>query len=52
MTDQSTPVPSPPYPSAATQHGQSYLPGMGHDWLLPLYDPSRERWAWPPPTGD
>ncbi len=39
MTDQSTPVPPPPYPSAATQHGQSYLPGMGLDWLLPLYDP-------------
>ena len=38
MTDQSTPVPPPPYPSAATQHGQSYLPGMGLDWLLPLYD--------------
>ncbi|MBA3424560.1 MAG: hypothetical protein H0U04_08445 [Rubrobacter sp.] len=20
-------------------HGKGYVPGMGHDWLLPLYDP-------------
>ena len=39
MTDRSTPVPPPPYASAATHHGQNYLPGMGLDWLLPLYDP-------------
>lgn len=37
MTDQSSHALPPA--STTTEHGHSYLPGMGLDWLLPLYDP-------------
>lgn len=41
MTEQTSPVPaaSGAYTTAPTEPAQSYLPGMGFDWLLPLYDP-------------
>lgn len=39
MTDHSSRVLRQPGTSTTTEHGHSYLPGMGVDWLLPLYDP-------------
>lgn len=41
MTEQTSRIPavSGVSTTATTEPGQSYLPGMGLDWLLPLYDP-------------
>jgi SAM-dependent methyltransferase len=40
MTEQPTPPPAgPEEPGHGQQPGRSFLPAMGRDWLLPLYDP-------------
>lgn len=41
MADHPLPAAAvPPAPHTAASHDEGhYLPGMGHDWLLPLYDP-------------
>ena len=39
MTDHAARVPAAPGARTPSESGKRYLPGMGRDWLLPLYDP-------------
>ena len=39
MTHDTARAPAPPAAAHAAHAHDRYLPGMGHDWLLPLYDP-------------
>lgn len=39
MTEQAARVPAAPSATNIPEHGKPYLPGMGRDWLMPLYDP-------------
>src|SRR4029450_11917682 len=39
MTQQTTRVAAAPGARTSSTSGKRYLPGMGGDWLLPLYDP-------------
>jgi SAM-dependent methyltransferase len=39
MTQQTTRVAAAPGARTSSTSGKRYLPGMGRDWLLPLYDP-------------
>jgi ubiquinone/menaquinone biosynthesis C-methylase UbiE len=39
MTQQTARVPAAPGAHTTSDPAKQYLPGMGRDWLLPLYDP-------------